>query len=140
MSDSKGEIDPRSTYAIRVQAMDMAITARHKDYDASLIEMAIEIEGFLLGDNSRLAPSPEQPEQPSTETVLETSHPNVADGTTTTKLFSDGTARIIATDASGGSIETVSGAPITPMTDLSGIDYSPAFEGYQPNGAIPETD
>jgi len=30
--------------------------------------------------------------------------------------------------------------PITPMTDLSGIDYSPAFEGYQPNGAIPETD
>jgi hypothetical protein len=71
MNDPKGEIDPRSTYAIREQAMDMAITARHKDYDASLIEMAIEIEGFLLGDNSRLAPTPEQPEQPSAETMAD---------------------------------------------------------------------
>lgn len=30
--------------------------------------------------------------------------------------------------------------PIEPMTDLSGVDYAPAFEGYQPNGHLPETD
>ena len=30
--------------------------------------------------------------------------------------------------------------PIEPMTDLSAVDYAPAFEGYQPNGSLPETD
>ena len=30
--------------------------------------------------------------------------------------------------------------PIEPMTDLAGVDYAPAFEGYQPNGSLPETD
>jgi len=30
--------------------------------------------------------------------------------------------------------------PITPMTDLSGIDYGAPRDGYEPNGAIPETD
>jgi hypothetical protein len=30
--------------------------------------------------------------------------------------------------------------PIEPMADLSAVDYAPAFEGYQPNGALPETD
>ena len=30
--------------------------------------------------------------------------------------------------------------PIEPLTDLSGVDYAPAFEGYQPNGSLPETD
>ena len=29
---------------------------------------------------------------------------------------------------------------IEPMADLSGVDYAPAFEGYQPNGSLPETD
>ena len=30
--------------------------------------------------------------------------------------------------------------PAQPMADLSGVDHSPAFEGYQPNGSLPETD
>ena len=40
------------------------------------------------------------------------------------------------------STETVEAEPeaIEPMADLSGVDYAPAFEGYQPNGSLPETD
>ena len=29
---------------------------------------------------------------------------------------------------------------IQPLADLSGVDYAPAFEGYQPNGHLPETE
>ena len=29
---------------------------------------------------------------------------------------------------------------IQPVADLSGVDYAPAFEGYQPNGHLPETE
>lgn len=25
-------------------------------------------------------------------------------------------------------------------SDITGVDYAPAFEGYQPNGSLPETD
>jgi hypothetical protein len=53
---------------------------------------------------------PEQPEQPSTETM--------------------------ADEIEG----TPAPMPVKPLTDLTGVDCAPAFEGYQPNGALPETD
>lgn len=55
-------IDPNSTYEVRHQAMSFAVQLCQLDDD--LIELAVQIEGFLLGDNSRLAPSPEQPQDP----------------------------------------------------------------------------
>jgi hypothetical protein len=108
MSEPKGEIDPRSTYAIRVQAMDMAITARHKDYDADLIQMAIEIEGFLLGDNSRLAPSPEQPKDTSNEDSTEAM---VEEG-------SDLSGSYVKAESVSKMLPPESD-PITPMADLT---------------------
>ena len=36
--------------------------------------------------------------------------------------------------------EAAQNATVQPMADLSGIDHSPAFEGYQPNGSLPEAD
>lgn len=82
MSDPKGVIDPRSTLQIRERAMRMAIDAQSLAR-GNLVELAVEIEGYLLGDNSRvLTPVPpvEQPQSPdpqssegeSTETMVET--------------------------------------------------------------------
>lgn len=36
--------------------------------------------------------------------------------------------------------EAAQNETVQPMADLSGIDHSPAFEGYQPNGSLPEAD
>jgi len=64
--DSKpnGVIDPRSSYEIRHQALEIAISARWQNED--LIELAIDVEGFLLGDNSRVR-SPEPPQTSDSE-------------------------------------------------------------------------
>ena len=36
--------------------------------------------------------------------------------------------------------EAAQNETVQPMADLSGIDHSPAFEGYQPNGSLREAD
>ena len=36
--------------------------------------------------------------------------------------------------------EAAQNETVQPMADLSGIAHSPAFEGYQPNGSLPEAD
>ena len=75
-------------------------------------DMIDHVTEFFFGGVLDIAevPSPEQPEQPSTETMADE-----IEGTPATM-------------------------PIEPLTDLTGVDYAPAFEGYQPNGALPETD
>lgn len=65
MSDPKGTIDPRSTFAVREMAMQMAVAAQSLSR-GNLVELAIEIEGYLLGDNSRIL-NTEQPQTPDTQ-------------------------------------------------------------------------
>lgn len=146
MSEPKGEIDPRSNYDVRYQAMTMAIEALGRDRQGcELIEIAVAIEGYLLGDNSRLAPeSPEQPsyKHPESETF------NLSEGMLSkgedTKLPDSPTEETIQaavseiTPSAPEDIETLRGSdPITPMADLSPSQQDNYFDGL-PNGQAQE--
>jgi hypothetical protein len=84
---------------------------------------------------------PEQPEQPSTETMVETKRPFP------TKMSAAGVPHweeLTEKEIEALKADEIEGAPaplpVKPLTDLTGVGCAPAFEGYQPNGALPETD
>lgn len=95
------------------------------------------VSGFLLDSANDL----DQAEQIISQVFNELTAPEQPQDTDSTETMAEAAAIVDADELVKRQIIDTDGlTAVQPMTDLSGVDYAPAFEGYQPNGSLPETD